>query len=257
VWENGDEYYKEVIHNNGVREMKINKLEWVANPNGVYEKVVGWMPKEMNNVYQRAGYFAPNGNYAVRIGCDPFKYDKTKDNRKSNCAAYAYQMEDLENENNPYNEMFVMRYVDRAATTDIQYEYVLKMAWFCGCQVLFERNVNGWKKYFETKLCSNFLMWLPNEVEPGIYSGGGGAKTVQQICDYTEAYIEKNVNKVYFPSLLGEQSGWLGFEVDNTQKYDDAMAAGFTLIAAKTKRYYKPQEIKKTIESIMPYSKAV
>jgi hypothetical protein len=150
-----------------------------------------------------------------------------------------------------------MRYVDRAATTDIQYEYVLKMAWFCGCQVLFERNVNGWKKYFEDKLCANFLMWLPNEVEPGIYSGGGGAKTVQQICDYTEAYIEKNVNKVYFPSLLGEQSGWLGFEVDNTQKYDDAMAAGFTLIAAKTKRYYKPQEIKKTIESIMPYSKAV
>jgi len=257
VWENGDEYYKEVIHNNGVREMKINKLQWVVNPNGAYEKVVGWMPKEMNNVYQRAGYFAPNGNYAVRIGCDPFKYDKTKDNRKSNCAAYAYQMEDLENENNPYNEMFVMRYVDRAATTDIQYEYVLKMAWFCGCQVLFERNVNGWKKYFETKLCSNFLMWLPNEVEPGIYSGGGGAKTVQQICDYTEAYIERNVNKVYFPSLLGEQSGWLGFEVDNTQKYDDAMAAGFTLIAAKSKRYYKPQEIRKTIESIMPYSKAV
>ena len=257
VWENGDEFYKEVVHPNGVREIKINKLQWIANPNGVYEKVAGWMPKEMNNVYQRAGYFAPNGNYAVRIGCDPFKYDKTKDSRKSNCAAYAYQMEDLENENNPHNEMFVMKYVDRAATTDIQYQYVLKMAWFCGCQVLFERNVNGWKKYFEDKLCANFLMWLPGEVEPGIYSGGGGAKTVQQICDYTEAYIEKNVNKVYFPSLLGEQSGWLGFEVDNTQKYDDAMAAGFALIAAKTKRYYKPQETRKSIESIMPYGKAV
>jgi len=38
---------------------------------------------------------------------------------------------------------------------------------------------------------------------------------------------------------------------------DDAMAAGFALIAAKTKRYYKPQETRKSIESIMPYNKAV
>jgi hypothetical protein len=257
VWENGDEFYKEVIHGNGVREMKINKLVWISNPNGVYEKVVGWMPKEMNNVFQRAGYFSPNGNYAVRIGCDPFKYDKTKDDRKSNCAAYAYQMEDLADENNKYNDAFVMRFCGRPATTDMQYEYVLKMAWFCGCQVLFERNVTGWKKFFEDKLCSNFLMWLPNEVEPGIYTGGGNNKTTQQICDYTEAYIEKNVNKVYFPDLLGEKSGWLGFEVDNTQKYDDAMAAGFTLIAAKTKRYYKPQEATKSVESIMPYRQAL
>ena len=256
VWENGDKYYKEVINGKGVREIKINKLVWVTNPNGVFEKVVGWFPKEMNNVFQRAGYFSPNGNYAIRIGCDPFKYDKTKDSRKSNCAAYAYQMEDLADNQNPYNDMFVMRYVDRAATTDLQYEQVLKMAWFCGCQVLFERNVNGWKKYFEENLCSNFLMWLPNEVEPGIYSDGNG-KSIQQVCDYTEAYIEKNISKVYFPSLIDNKSGWLGFEVGNTQKYDDAMAAGFALIAVKAKRYYKPQEATSKIESIMPYNKAI
>ena len=255
VWENGDEFYKEIINGNGSREMRINRLIWVSNPNGIYEKVVGWMPKETNNVYQRGGYFSPNGNYALRIGCDPFKYDKTKDNRKSNCATYVYQMEDLENESNPYNDMFVMRYVDRASTTDMQYDHVLKIAWFCGSQVLFERNVNGWKKYFEDKLCSGFLMWMPGEVEPGIYTDGNG-KTVQKICDYTEAYIEKNVGKVYFPNLLGDKSGWLGFEVDNTQKYDDAMAAGFALIAAKAKRYYKPQETTKKIESIMPYRTA-
>jgi hypothetical protein len=255
VWENGDEFYKEIISANGTRQMKINKLIWVSNPNGIYEKVVGWMPKEPNNVYQRGGYFHPNGNYLSRIGCDPFKYDKTKDNRKSNCATYVYQMEDLENESNPYNDMFVMRYVDRANTTDLQYDHVLKIAWFCGSQVLFERNVNGWKKYFEDKLCSGFLMWMPGEVEPGIYTDGNG-KTVQKICDYTEAYIEKNVGKVYFPSLLGEKSGWLGFEIDNTQKYDDAMAAGFALIGAKAKRYYKPQGTTQKIESIMPYRAA-
>jgi len=35
------------------------------------------------------------------------------------------------------------------------------------------------------------------------------------------------------------------------------MAAGFTLIAAKTKRYYKPQETRKSVESIMPYRQAL
>lgn len=255
VWENGHEIYKEKIAANGVREMLPSKLIWVANPNGVYEKVVGWMPKNQNNVYQKSGYFGPNGNYAIRIGCDPFKYDKTKDNRKSNCAAYAYQMEDLEDEGNKYNDMFVMRYVGRPSTTDAQYEQVLKMAWFCGCQVLFERNVTGWKAYFDSKLCSSFLMWLPGEVEPGIYTDGNG-KTVQKICDYTEAYIESKINRVYFPDLIGEQSGWLGFEVGNTQKYDDAMAAGFALIAARAKRYYKPSETTKSIETVMPYNVA-
>jgi hypothetical protein len=100
-------------------------------------------------------------------------------------------------------------------------------------------------------------MWLPNEVEPGIYSGGGSGKVVQQICDYTEAYIEKNIDKVYFPSLLGEKSGWLGFDVADTQKFDDAMAAGFALIATKTKKYYKPQEARRSIESLMPYRQAI
>ena len=256
VWENGDEYYYERISPNGVKEMKPNKLSWVPNPNGMYEKVAGWFPKESNNVIQRNGFFSPNANYLMRIGCDPFKYDKTKDNRKSNCAAYAYQMEDLGNEHCKYNDMFVMRYVDRAATTDIQYQNVLKMAWFCSCQVLFERNVDGWKRYFESKLCSGFLMWLPNEVEPGIYTDGSG-KTVQKICDYTEAYIEKDIQKVYFPELMGDRSGWLGFEVDNTQRYDDAMAAGFALIAAKTKRYYRPDKAKTSIENIMPYRAAI
>lgn len=256
VWENGDEYYTVKENPNGTKEIKINKLIWVANENGKYEKVKEWLPKEMNNVYIKNGYFFPNGNYALRIGCDPFKYDKTKDNRKSNCASYVYQIADPLDENSEFNDMFVLRYVDRAATTDIQYEQVLKMAWFCGCQVLFERNVDGWKSYFQSKKCSGFLMWLPNEVEAGIYTDGKG-NTVQALCNYTESYIEKHCNKVYFKDLLGEKSGWLGFEVGDTQKYDDAMASGFTLIAVKTKKYVLPNSDKKAIESIMPYRKAI
>lgn len=248
VWDNGHKYIKEVSEH----EFKVSKLIWVANENGKYEKVIGWLPKEMNNVYEKNGNYFPNGNYAVRIGCDPFKYDKAKDSRKSDAAAYAYQMEDLMDEKNPYNDMFVMRYVDRAATTDIQYDHILKMAWFCGCQILFERNVNGWKKYFEVERCSGFLMWLPNEVEPGIYTDGTG-KVTQVICDYTESYIDRNISKVYFKPLMEDKSGWLGFAVEDTQKFDNVMAAGFALIAARTKKYIKTHDFQKDIESVLPY----
>lgn len=255
IWENGDEFFTIKEHDNGVKELKINKLEWVASKNGKYEKVIGWMPKNANDVFEKNGSFFPNSTYSVRIGADPFKYDKTKDNRKSNCAAYVYQMPDLLDESYEFSDIFVMRYVDRPSTTDLANDYVLRMAWFCGCQVLFERNVNHWKSFFTQKKCSGFLMWLTGEVEPGIYTDGQG-NVVQTICDYTEAYIEKNCNKVYFKELMSDKSGWLGFEVENTRKYDDAMAAGFAFIASKLKRYAKSENIK-SIESIMPFRKAV
>lgn len=254
VWEDGHEIYKEELNSQGeLIGITPSKVLWIPNENGKYEKVKGWTPKEANNVYESNGYFSPGGKYAIRIGCDPFKYDKTKDNRKSNCAAYAYQLEDLSDENSEFNDMFVMKYVDRPLTTDLQYDAVLKMAWYCGTQVLFERNVEGWKKYFNYNKCNGFLMWLPKEVEPGIYTDGAG-RTTQMICDFTEAYIEKNIHKVYFKSLMEETAGWLGFEVANTQKYDEAMASGFALIAAKQKRYIKEEERKKNIEFIIPYS---
>lgn len=254
IWEDGNEFYKEELNSQGeLIGIKPSKVLWIPNENGKYEKVKGWKPREYNNVYESNGSFSPGGKYAIRIGCDPFKYDKTKDNRKSNCAAYAYQLEDLSDANSEFNDMFVMKYVDRPLTTDLQYEAVLKMAWYCGTQILFERNVEGWKKYFNYNKCGGFLMWLPKEVEPGIYTDGAG-KTTQMICDFTEAYIEKNIHKVYFKSLMEETAGWLGFEVGNTQKYDEAMASGFALIAAKQKRYIKEQEVKKNIEFIIPYT---
>ena len=85
----------------------------------------------------------------------------------------------------------------------------------------------------------------------------GQGKTLQQICDFTEAYIEKNIHKVYFKSLLESEAGWLGFDVGNTQKFDEAMASGFSLIAAKQKRMIAQVSDNKNVEHILPYLVAV
>jgi hypothetical protein len=132
---------------------------------------------------------------------------------------------------------------------------VLKMAWWCGCQVLFERNVNHWKDHFAGWDCSGFLMWLPGEVEPGIYTDGQG-NVVQTICNYTESYINEHHKKMFFKSLLEQETGLLGFKVDETKKFDEPMAFGFVLIAVKGKRYIRREEMERNVEDLLPYNKA-
>lgn len=258
VWEDGREIWLQNELSDGNIKLMPNKVKWMPNPKGRFEKVIGWWPKEQNCVYEKNGNVYPNANYLIRIGCDPFRYDKTKEKRRSNCAAFAYQMPDPNRIDERFDNTIGIRYSYRAESTRIANMDILKLAWWCGCQVLFERNVNHWKDHFAQWNCSGFLTWMPNEVEPGIFTGGTGQNgLVQTICNYTEAYINENISRVYFHSLMCKESGWLGFKVEDTEKFDEPMAFGITMIAVKGKKYALPTQLKKNIESILPYNKAV
>lgn len=233
VWKGGFKVKRQVVTPNGSMEYEPSEVEWIDDPNGKFEKVAGWMPKEPNKVFYQGGTYHPNNDIEYAIGCDPFRYDKTKDKRRSNCAAFAYKMPDAHYKTE-YDDMFVLRYARREESTRAANEDVLKMAWFCGCKVLFERNVNHWKNDFADWECVGFLAWMPGEVEPGIITTGGGANsTVQTICNYTESYINEHIDNVYFKTLIEEETGWLGFKVEETEKFDEPMAAGITLIRVK------------------------
>lgn len=238
----------------GEWDVQIAKLEWKENTKGKYEKIIGWKPLEENRVYKHNETFIPNNSIRYRVGCDPFKYDKTKSKRRSNCAAFVYQIADTVLPDK-YDDHFTLRYVHREKSTRKANEDVLKMGWWCGCQILFERNINHWKDHFAEWKCSGFLMWLPGEVEPGVVTDGNG-KNTQMICNYTEQYINEHIKKVYFKTLIRKDSGWLGFKVEDTEKFDEPMAAGITLIAVKGKRYMKPATENTNIENLLPYHKA-
>lgn len=251
-WEDGIAFKKQTFDSKGnLLKEEPARIHWVPNPNGKFERVKGWQPKDPNKVYEQNGQYHPNNNFAIRIGADPFKYDKTKDKRQSKCAAYGYQMADLLDPNWEYNDMFVIRYVDRPELTKMANEQILKLAWWCGCQVLFERNVNHWKGHFQDWGCSGFLTWMPGEVEPGIYADPKGT-TVQLICNLTAAYINEFCKKVFFKTLLKKDTGWLGFKVEDTQDFDEPMAAGYALIAKSGKRYNRTHDSQANVEDIMP-----
>jgi len=228
---------------NGAR---FTKVIWKKMVNGRFQMPTSFQFENPNAVIQTAAGYAPNNTVRFAMGCDPFKYDKVKDQRRSKCAAYAFQKFNPNDEF--FSDAFVCRYTYRASTTGMQYEDVLKMAWYFGCQILFESNVDNWKEYFRNPAfskvnCSAFLMTLPGETEPGLYSDGGG-RTHQLICDLTEDYIEKYIKKVFFKELI---SDWLIFNLDRTTEFDDSMGSGLALIGARKKLYRTNNELHREV----------
>ena len=241
---------------NGIKSFYPNKVIWVDNPNGVFEKVKGWWPKDPNKIYENNGVYLPNNNFSYRIGYDTFKYDKTKDKRRSNAAAFVYSIND-DLYPSEFDNMFVLRYSDRPESRRKANMCVLMMAWLCGCQMLVEKNAGDhYREHYREWGCEGFLMWLPNESEPGITTDGSG-KTVQSICNYTEQYINEHIKKVFFKTLIRKETGWMGFKVEDTQKFDEPMAAGITLIAVKGKHYRRTIDMTQDIENILPYTSSL
>jgi hypothetical protein len=179
------------------------------------------------------------------MGCDPYKYDKTKaktpseKKKRSDCAAFAGRMYDPSFPSDPFGDALICRYRFRAPTTGMANEDILKMAWYFGCQILFESNVDHWKAYFIENKCEAFLMKLPGEDEYGVYSDGH-SNLIQSMFDLLEDHIEHNSKKLYFRETVEE---FLSADPGDMTKNDETVAAGLTRIAMKRKTYRKPNEV--------------
>ena len=177
----------------------------------------------------------PKATKKYAIAVDPFDHSITTSNERSDGAGYAYRRYDAIDD---LSETFLVQYINRPDKAEIFYEDMIKLAHFFGCEVLSEDNKVGLIKYFEYRGYERFLTKMPNASKYGI---SATIKTHQQIAEETESYITDNLKKVIFTELLDD---WLHFNINKTTKFDAAMAAGYTLIAASKSKFAQKAEQK-------------
>lgn len=224
------------VWENGVRD---SKVVFKKDRNGRWE--VCWLfdkAEESNQITKVGNHYRPLNQLKFVAGADTFSHDIVLDNRRSD-GALLVKMKFDATSNNPYNNTFVCKYRYRAEAASQQYEDMLKTAVYFGCQILFESNKNNWKDYFVSRGYEAFLMKLPGYSDYGI---PGNKNTHQQLAEVTEEFILENCDKVWFKDCLTD---WLEFDINNTTRFDTAMAAGYTLIADIKKVYQRTDNLRK------------
>jgi hypothetical protein len=106
------------------------------------------------------------------------------------------------------------------------YEDQIKACVYWGCRILCENNRIGLVNYFLDRGYGDFLVWFPGLANPGIFAG---EKSKQLAAEHIEDYISNHIGKIYFPKLLEDL---IQFDLQDSTKFDRAMAFGWTLVAA-------------------------
>ena len=209
----------------GIRD---GRVIWEPNKNGRWK--VCWIfpdATESNKVHEIGKQWKPKNEFAFVAAVDPYQQDSTQNEKKrSRAASYVLKRYDPFSEDTLYNGAFVCQYLYRPATASMMHEDLIMQCRYFGCGLLIETNKAGsLKKYFQDRGYEQFLIFLPGYKEPGVPST---PENKQVMSELNEDYIENKIDIVYFEELI---DGWLAFDIKETEKYDEVMAAGWTLVA--------------------------
>lgn len=219
-----------------------------------------------NNVINYGDFDNPNCEPRNKLqycsGADPFDHKQTAvHTRKSKGSGYVFRKFDplVDGMNDDMDEwtthQFVCQYIFRPNSPETYYEDMLMMCWFFGCQMLPETNKPGLMKYFERMGCSKFLMHKPKAIKTtgskAVYKGVASSPLSKNaLAARTDDYIYKYCSLVPFVELIKD---WLIFDIENTEKYDASMAAGWTLLGAGFKEESKAPKKHKIIPFVKRY----
>jgi hypothetical protein len=207
----------------GVRD---SEVVFNRNPNGrFYVTLLFEKDGESNRVLRRGNKVFPNNKLRFVAGTDPYDHDQTEYGMSMAAGGVLHKNDHSSPYFASHGKSFVCIYWGRPDLAYIFYEDMLMMCWYFGCPILFESQKPGIKKYFDTRGCADFLIHFPGYKEPGIPST---ADNKQTLMEQTENHIENHINKTWFIPLIKQ---WLKFDPKNTEKYDLAMMAGWTLVA--------------------------
>jgi len=203
-----------------------SEVLWVKTKNGRWEMPLGFSLAVPNNTIHRGNGYVPGNKMRFISAVDPYDHDTTQDDgRQSKAASFVLQKNNPLDGDNPFNKAFVCKYHARPAMASMMYEDMIMQSFYFGSPLLYETNKPGIKRYFFDRGYGGFLIYIPGYKEPGIPSTPENKQTLAEL---TEEYVENHIEKVFFSSLCVD---WLNFDLKNTQPSDEAMAAGWTLVA--------------------------
>lgn len=192
------------------------------------------------------------GNMAIPIntiqfisGCDPFQNDIVEDGEGSKASSGVLNRFEDGLNSEVFNRMFVCRYYARPAIAALFHMDMALQCFAFGCKILPEAKMDGGlRKFFIDNNLEYFLIKLPERENYGIDPNQDNKVL---LVNNWEAYVNKEgrEGKLIYPQVIKQ----LGeFNINETEKSDEAMGLGWTLVADyfysyKPKKKEKPLEI--------------
>jgi hypothetical protein len=210
---------------NAIRDTKVI---WEDSPQGRWVRCWNFEDlKETNKVIKRGNSFLPGNKLNFVAGCDPFDHNTVEDDGRASkgCSHVLRRHSPMNLPGDPFNRAFVCEYYFRADYSKLLYEDMIMQCVYFGCPILCEDNKPKIIEYFQDRHYGEFLIHLPGYKEPGIPSTP--ANKISMV-EATEEYIVNHIKKVYYKELIKD---WKEFKISETQKYDRAMSAGWTIVA--------------------------
>ncbi len=195
--------------------VKNSRVKFVDVPNGRFLL----RTNEMENA--RQSLQRPINKHRFASGVDPFDHKASFE--PSNGAAHVLKKYDptspsMQNE-------FIMEYCARPQP-NVFFQDMVKMCIYFGMPILCESNKIGLINYFTDNGYGEFLTWLPGQKNPGIFAG---EKSKQHGAERMDNYVTEMCHTIEFMALLDDLSK---FDLSDSTKYDRAMSAIWTLVAA-------------------------
>lgn len=195
--------------------VKNSRVKFVDVPNGRFLL----RTNEMENA--RQSLQRPINKHRFASGVDPFDHKASFE--PSNGAAHVLKKYDptspsMQNE-------FILEYCARPQP-NVFFQDMVKMCIYFGMPILCESNKIGLINYFTDNGYGEFLTWLPGQKNPGIFAG---EKSKQHGAERMDNYVTEMCHTIEFMALLDDLSK---FDLSDSTKYDRAMSAIWTLVAA-------------------------
>lgn len=190
---------------------------------------------ERNRIKSRTYSDIPDNKEHFCAGIDPFDYKIVQNGNTKGLSKGSLCIVKKDNPLKPtrYDNGVACLYLQRPPLPETFYEDCIKALKYYGCEALIERNKGDIIKYMKERGYEEFVAWLPDQPERGIYnasreSGGGVNGMVTEVIDQ---WIGGGVDNNMFPQLLSQL---LEFDPTNTTKYDAVMSYGYALLLYKT-----------------------